>query len=170
MTTRLGSMVGADARAPEYGPALRHRNEVLLVGRVSSPLEKRELPSGDVVGVVRIVVERGAGSRFTRPGTTRAAVDAIDCAGWSHQAHDAMAHWQVGDVVEIKGALRRRFFRSGPVVSSKYEVEVSRGRRLAHARPASRRRGADGKGGRGQATQSTFVEPVSRRRSTAHGP
>lgn len=181
MTKRIGS-AGTDAKRgmdPEtrtdvHAPTHRHRtpchrNEVRLVGRVSSPLQKRELPSGDVVGVVRIVVERGPGSRVTRPGATRAAVDAIDCAGWSPQAHAAMEHWQVGDVVEIGGALRRRFYRSGPIVSSRYEVEVSRGRRLTRARREERRSGGEATSTRRRVQRSTFVEPIAAGGKAASG-
>jgi len=41
--------------------------------------------------------------------------------------------WRAGDIIEIDGALRRRFWRTpgGPV--SRYEVEVRKARRLTAA-------------------------------------
>ena len=39
-----------------------------------------------------------------------------------------------GDVVEVDGSLRRRFWRAEGVPQSRYEVELSGARRLARAR------------------------------------
>jgi single-strand DNA-binding protein len=47
-----------------------------------------------------------------------------------------MLAWTAGDLVEVEGALRRRFSRGAATTTSRYEVEVSSARR--HARSASR--------------------------------
>jgi single-strand DNA-binding protein len=121
---------GAAEEAEQQGDPLTHRNEVVLVGRVSKPLEKRALPSGDVVGTLRIIVERDARTKYRRSG----GVDTIPCAAWSAKAQRAMASWDAGDVVEVGGSLRRRWFRQSDGSSmSDYEIEVSYGRRLALA-------------------------------------
>lgn len=100
-------------------------NTVRLVGRVSAAGEPRELPSGDVVVMLRVVVPRGG-----RQGK-RASVDTIDVACWSARARRTAARVAVGDQVEVDGALRRRFFRTGAGVASRYEVEASALRRRA---------------------------------------
>jgi single-strand DNA-binding protein len=40
---------------------------------------------------------------------------------------------QPGDIVEVRGSLRRRFWRAGPGAVSRTEVEVVRLRRVAAA-------------------------------------
>ena len=60
---------GAEAAAGEWV------NEVHLVGRVSSEPEERELPSGDVVVLFRLVVPRPAPGR-KRPGAGKPAPSA----------------------------------------------------------------------------------------------
>lgn len=104
-------------------------NEVRLVGRVSQPPEEKELPSGDVVWTFRVVVPRG-----DHPG--RQQVDALECAAWSPRARRSAAAWSVDDVVEVRGALRRRFFRAGGAPASRFEVEMTSGRLIRRAASA----------------------------------
>ena len=94
-------------------------NVVKLVGRVSAVGEPRELPSGDLVVMVRVVVSRPP--RRARGAT----VDTIDVACWSARARRSASRCAVGDEVEVEGSLRRRFFRAGGGVASRYEVEAS---------------------------------------------
>jgi single-strand DNA-binding protein len=101
-------------------------NEVRLIGRISQPPEERVLPSGDVLWTFRVVVRR--------PQVTgRVAVDALDCAAWSKAARRSVASWAADDVVEVTGAMRRRFFRTGAGAASRVEVEVRRGRVIRRA-------------------------------------
>lgn len=102
-------------------------NEVRLVGKISQPPEERVLPSGDVLWTFRVVVPRPQDSG-------RTAVDALDCAAWTARARRSVASWQPDDVVEVSGAMRRRFFRTGTGAASRVEVEVSRGRLIHRAR------------------------------------
>lgn len=104
-----------------------HRNEVRLVGRVSMGAARRDLPSGTVVVGIRLVVERDP--HALRGRTAR--IDAIDCVVWDPACQALVAGWSPGDVVEVAGALRRRFRRaeSGPV--SRYEVEVDSARLIS---------------------------------------
>jgi len=106
------------------------RNEVVLTGRLSAPPETRELPSGDVMTTFRVVVRRDAAS--ARP---RVTVDALECVVWSGRVRRTVASWRVDDVVEVQGALRRRFFRAGAGAQSRVEVEVSRARRVRRPTP-----------------------------------
>ena len=103
-------------------------NEVRLVGRVSQPPEERVLPSGDSVWTFRVVVPRVGARRGSRQG-----VDALDCAVWSGRLRRSVAGWASDDVVEVTGAIRRRFFRAGGSVASRVEVEVSGGRIIRRA-------------------------------------
>ena len=102
----------------------RHHNEVLVRGRMSAPAESRELPSGDVVVVFRVIVERA------RAGRERQRVDTIDCAAWTPRVQRSARSWQPGELVEVSGALRRRFRRADAGATSRVEVEVRRARRV----------------------------------------
>ena len=102
------------------------RNDVVLCGRLAAPAEQRKLPSGDVVLTARIIVNRDASSQ----SKSRQRVDTIDCVAWQGRIQRTMRSWQSGDVVQIAGALRRRFYRGGAGVVSRTEVEVKKARRL----------------------------------------
>ncbi|WP_028644075.1 single-stranded DNA-binding protein [Nocardioides sp. URHA0020] len=101
-------------------------NEVRLIGRISQRPEQRVLPSGDVLWTFRVVVPRPE-------GTGRTAVDALECAAWSSRARRSVASWQPDDLVEVSGAVRRRFFRTAAGAASRVEVEMSRGRLIRRA-------------------------------------
>lgn len=104
-------------------------NEVRLVGRVSGTVEQRELPSGDLVVQLRVVVPRVG----TDHGSAR--VDTIDVACWTARVRRSALRLTTDSVVEVDGALRRRFFRAGAATASRYEVEA---RRVAVVRRAAR--------------------------------
>ncbi|MGD9956952.1 MAG: single-stranded DNA-binding protein [Candidatus Nanopelagicales bacterium] len=108
-------------------------NEVRLRGRLSGDPEERELPSGDLVVVLRLVVDRPEGAR--------ASHDTLDCAAYSASVRRKLLRWGHGDVVEVTGALHRRFFRAGAVPVSRYEVEVGAATRVSAASAGSGRRG-----------------------------
>ena len=91
-------------------------NLVELTGRVSCNPVRRELPSGDELVTLRLVVSRTGGG----------PVDTIDCACWSAGARRAAGRLADGDRVRVEGALRRRFFRTPGGPASRYEVEVRR--------------------------------------------
>jgi len=102
-------------------------NEVRLVGRISVDVQERELPSGDRVAQLRVVVPRSADTGAGR-------VDAIDVSCWSARTRRSARGLKAQDLVEVVGALRRRFFRTGTVTVSRYEVEALSLKRI---RPAS---------------------------------
>ena len=99
----------------------RPDNHVRLSGRVSGDPEQREMPSGDRMWSFRLVVPRA------QP-RGRQTVDVVDCAVWSGRPRRTVARWADGDLVEVEGALRRRFFRSGGATASRVEVEVTSAR------------------------------------------
>jgi len=108
-------------------------NEVIVGGRVSGAPEQRELPSGDTVVQLRLVVPRPV----SRPGAGRggATVDTIDVACWTKALQRKAVRLKPGDLVTVRGALRRRFWRSPAGPASRYEVEASALERLVPAPP-----------------------------------
>jgi single-strand DNA-binding protein len=117
----MGSRAGAATASGEWA------NEVRLVGRVSGEVEARVLPSGDEVALLRLVVPRPARSR-RGPG-----VDTLDLACWTARTRARAGGLGEGDVVEVAGSLRRRFYRTGGGAASRYEVEVASLRRRTKA-------------------------------------
>ena len=102
-------------------------NEVHLAGRVGSEPEERELPSGYLVVTLRLVVPRGAARRSPRGAT----VDAIDVSCWTAATRRSALRLRPNDQAVVDGSLRRRFFRTGGGVQSRYEVEAVKVRRRA---------------------------------------
>ena len=126
------------ATSPAAEPATAHANEVLLIGRLAADPVRRELPSGDPLVSFRLVVARPPGQRRRARGNgasaTRApTVDSLDCAAWRKDVQRSLARMGPGDVLEVHGALRRRFWRTGSGAASRSEVEVTRVRRLEQA-------------------------------------
>ena len=101
-------------------------NEVRLVGRVATGATTRELPSGDTVTVLRLVVPRSPRARRPRGPSS----DTLDCAVWSARLRQRAARLAPGTLVEVQGALRRRFWRTPTGPASRYEVEVVSLRRV----------------------------------------
>ena len=106
-------------------------NEVRLVGRLSQDPLQRTMPSGDELWTFRVVVPRTG-----PPVQARATVDALDCSVWSGRCRRTVAAWRAGDVVEVSGAVRRRFFNTGGGVVSRVEVEVAAAK-LIRRRPSA---------------------------------
>ncbi len=115
----------AQKTAERTGSGESNANEVRLVGRLSAAAEERVLPSGDVLSSFRVIVDRPAGHRVR--------VDAVDCVAWAARPRRSAMSWRPGDVIEVNGALRRRFFRRGAGVQSMVEVEVRSGRIIRRA-------------------------------------
>jgi single-strand DNA-binding protein len=109
-------------------PEVAMVNEVRLVGRVSQDPEERVLPSGDTVWTFRVVVPRERGD-----ARSRQTVDALECSAWSARARRSASSWAADDVVEVVGALHRRFFRAGGAVASRVEVEMASGKVIRRA-------------------------------------
>jgi single-strand DNA-binding protein len=117
-TTRSNASTAPTSQAGRLAAA----NHVHLTGRLAA-VEARTLPSGDEVVALRVVVPR---TRGRRDGPT---VDTIDCTVWRADLRRRVLSWEVGDLVDIDGALRRRFWRAPSGARSRYDVEVSRLRR-----------------------------------------
>jgi single-strand DNA-binding protein len=115
----------------EAGPACR--NEVVIVGRVSGEPQERELPSGDLLVAWRVVVDRPPPRRPVAAGVRTVTIDTVDCVAWAAGTRRTARALRPGDVVQVSGALRRRFYRSGAGTSSRTEVEARSVRRLVRA-------------------------------------
>jgi single-strand DNA-binding protein len=109
---------------PEAEETALSVNAVRLVGRMSGPAEAQTLPSGDELVKFRVIVQRPPG----RPAQ-RQSVDALDCVVWTKRAARTVGRWKGGDVVEVEGSLRRRFFGTAAGAKvSRCEVEVTAAR------------------------------------------
>lgn len=115
------SVSASHARGMQIEPI----NEVRLVGRVSASPQSRTLPSGDVVVLFRLIVSRGRGRRPAGPRVqARESSDVIECATWNTRLGRQVASLDADEVVEVTGALRRRFSREGARPVSWLSVEL----------------------------------------------
>ncbi|GAB2762333.1 hypothetical protein GCM10027039_23890 [Terrabacter koreensis] len=131
-TATVGGAAAAAASAAAVG-----RNEVALAGRVAAAAEERELPSGDRIATLRLVVPRADPPRRRKDageGARRATVDTIDVVCWTAATRRTALRLQADDQVELEGALRRRFFGGPGGCLSRYEVEASALRRVSGSR------------------------------------
>lgn len=109
-------------------------NQVLLRGLLAVEPRTRTLPSGDELCSFRLTVPRPESSYG------RARSDSIDCATTRVGARRTIGRCTPGERIEVAGSLRRRFWRGAAgAPTSRYEVEVSRVRRLV---TSSKPRGA----------------------------
>jgi single-strand DNA-binding protein len=106
-------------------PGSQPVNEVRLRGRVAVPAVARTLPSGDRLVTARLIIDRDQEAR--RRSAQR--VDVIECIAWTRRTQRSVLSWTPGDVVEIAGAIRRRFYRDGGSPISRFEVEIRAARR-----------------------------------------
>jgi single-strand DNA-binding protein len=121
--------VEADEGLREAESRSEEVNEVVLVGRVSQPAEEQVLPSGTQLWKFRVIVGRPVERR-----TSRVTVDALDCVVWAKRPARSVSSWRAGDLVEVRGSLRRRFFApAGGGRVSRCEVEVAGARVIRRA-------------------------------------
>ncbi|HAN70903.1 MAG TPA: single-stranded DNA-binding protein [Actinobacteria bacterium] len=95
-------------------------SSVLLIGRLGATVTERELPSGDVITVFTVIVDR------PRARGSRVQVDAIPCQAMRAGVRARLRRLAPGSVIEVEGSLRRRFWRSGAGLGSALEVDVDR--------------------------------------------
>jgi single-strand DNA-binding protein len=105
-------------------------NEVVLGGRVSGEPIVRVLPSGDELVSWRLVVGRD-NHRASPTGRQLPTVDTIDCVAFKAGVRRTAARWAGGEVIEVRGELRRRFWRGAQGAASRCEVEVLEIRKIS---------------------------------------
>jgi single-strand DNA-binding protein len=98
---------------------VEHVNEIILVGRLSGAPEWRTLTGDDQVAVWRLIVEH----RDAR--SPQDAIDTIRCVTYDPTLQPTVRTWSHGDVVEVRGALRHRFWKSPTGPRGLYEVEAT---------------------------------------------
>ena len=98
---------------------MEHVNEIVLIGRLSGEPEWRDLPGRDQVAVWRLIVEH----RDAR--SPQDAIDTIRCVTYDPRLQAAVRTWSHGDVIEVHGALRHRFWKSPTGPRGVYEVEAA---------------------------------------------
>ena len=121
------------ARVQEQGVLEQTCNEVVLVGRVSREPEQKELPSGDVLVLFSVIVDRPPSRRPVPEGSRAVSTDTIDCVAWAAGVRRTAGGFAPGDVVRVEGALQRRFWRGVRGPTSKCEIEVAALKRLVRA-------------------------------------
>lgn len=97
---------------------MEHVNQIVLVGRLSGEPEWRSLPEGRRVAVWRLIVEH-RGARSPQDG-----IDTIRCVTYEPVVQEGIQGWRHGDLIEVRGALRHRFWRSADGPRGLYEVEA----------------------------------------------
>jgi single-strand DNA-binding protein len=66
----------------------------------------------------------------------------LTCITYDRALQRRMALWQPGDVVEVEGALQRRFWRTGTGTASVCEVNCRRGRKVPRSAGGAAERSA----------------------------
>ena len=103
-------------------------NDVRLAGRLTGTPAVVELPSGDELVTFRISVPRASPSGANATGVTTQRVDSVPCTAWSPRLRRSILTWRAGDLVEVSGAVRCRFYQAGGATRSRVEVEASAAR------------------------------------------
>jgi len=103
-------------------------NEVRLLGRVTGEPTSVEMPSGDELVTFRISIDRP-----DVKAPTRQKVDSVPCSAWTARVRRSAMSWRAGDVVEVCGAVRCRFFQTARGVGSRVEVEVGSAKLIRRA-------------------------------------
>ena len=105
-------------------------NRVRLIGVVTGAPEERVLPSGTGIVRFRMVVAREP-SAMTSGSKGRS--DWFEGSAWTAAERRRALRLSVGDRIDVEGAVRRRYVRSGEAGASLVEIEVHRSRRLGAA-------------------------------------
>ncbi len=125
--TKLSPTSAATTKRASGGPrravVVEGHNEVVLGGRVSGEPTVRVLPSGDELVSWRLVVGRD-NRGVSASGRQLPTVDTIDCVAFKAGVRRTAARWAGGEVIEVRGELRRRFWRGAQGAASRCEVEV----------------------------------------------
>ncbi|MDT0303140.1 single-stranded DNA-binding protein [Streptomonospora wellingtoniae] len=103
----------------ESGREAGHRNEVVVAGRITAEPYVRELASGDRLTTWRVSIARAPAQQ--RPSQS---ADPITCVSFQQAIEERTREWRLGDVVQVSGALRRRFWRSPKGSASVVEIEA----------------------------------------------
>lgn len=126
VNTQTAKKVARKAPTREPDDSEVPANEVRLLGRLSAAPATVELPSGDVLMTFRISVPRAPTAG--RAPSSGQRVDSVPCTAWAPRLRRSIATWRAGDLVEVVGAVRCRFYQAGGATRSRVEVEASAAR------------------------------------------
>jgi single-strand DNA-binding protein len=98
---------------------MEHFNEIVLLGRLSGEPEWRSLSGDDEVAVWRLIVEH-RNARSPQDG-----IDTIRCVTYDPSIQAGVRTWSHGDLIEVRGALRHRFWKAPAGPRGLYEVEAA---------------------------------------------
>lgn len=126
VNTQTAKKVARKAPTREPDDSEVPANEVRLLGRLSAAPATVELPSGDVLMTFRISVSRAPTAG--RAPSSGQRVDSVPCTAWAPRLRRSIATWRAGDLVEVVGAVRCRFYQAGGATRSRVEVEASAAR------------------------------------------
>jgi single-strand DNA-binding protein len=118
----MASTKGAAVTAATAEATTVHRNEVYLVGEVSSTPEERTLSDGRGAVTFRLEVRTDSSAGGNR--------DSLDITLTSPRARKAALAWAVGDLVEVQGVVRRKFYKVGAASKPFTVIEAERAKRL----------------------------------------
>jgi single-stranded DNA-binding protein len=123
---------GETAADHERRQTVEHVNEIVLVGRLSGEPEWRALSDHREVAVWRLIVEH-QDARSPQDG-----IDTIRCVSYDPTIQATVRTWSHGDVIEVHGALRHRFWRAPTGPRGLYEVEAANAVLRLHPPPKTR--------------------------------
>lgn len=123
---------GASAAGTQGVGSVAHVNEIVLIGRLSGAPEWKPLPGGGQVAVWRIIVEHQDAR------SPQDAIDTIRCVTYDPSVQEGVREWRHGDVIEVRGSLRHRFWRGPDGPRGLYEVEVAVAIRRDRVEPGGR--------------------------------
>jgi single-strand DNA-binding protein len=94
-------------------------SKVELRGRLGKSVIQRTLPSGDLITIFSVIVDRAE-----REIVGKVCVDTIPCQTQRVSIATKVSTWQPGSEITVSGVLRRRFWRGVHGLGSALEVEV----------------------------------------------
>jgi hypothetical protein len=114
LTNRHSELMTTRRTQTDPRDVTEHRNEVRLIGDLTREARIRSLPDGTEVSSFVLRVRSEAGS-----------ADTIECIARSAALRSRLAARHAGDILEVSGSLRHRFWRGTAGTMSRYEVDAS---------------------------------------------
>lgn len=106
----------------------RRVNEVRVIGRTSAPPERRILPSGDEIVLLRVVVPRSGGRGADTLPVAVGPAPARGRPGPDQVGRRLLAQAEranPGDDIEVRGELRRRWWSAPTGRASRIEIRAT---------------------------------------------
>ena len=138
MTRKLDTKGKESASARGASVIPQGKNEVFLIGTISSVPITKTLPSGDEVVEFRLVIDREkrreprpqAATQNSETRKARREVDSLEIAVWKARVRKSALRLTPGDWVEISGSVHRRFWTSAGGLASRWQIEANLLRKL----------------------------------------